>query len=175
MKSVYYHLLFIGDNFLAGSGDFLKKQDITCWVVAGAQTKVSSVLKQCRRLCLVGACCLRYWWHVKSNPGSPVWVTDLWLWRSLVCQKNTAGRFIKPTGFYNSCHNGIHHEYVISLCQMTLRDIKSWGWFNFFCKTILNVLAPPLYPPNWKVYFPTQGGCQTLRARLFTAALRCFW
>ena len=131
MKSVYYHLSFGRDSFLPRSGDFLNKQDMTCWVVAGAQTKVSPVLKQCSWLSLVGACCLRYRWHVKSDPGSPVWVTDLWMWRFLVRQKH--------------CRRVYNTDRILQLvlqwnppwicdqsCQMTLRGINSWAWFNCF-------------------------------------------
>ena len=41
----------------------------------------------------VGACSLRYCETMKYNPGSPIWVTDLWMWMLLTCQ-NTAQQFL---------------------------------------------------------------------------------
>lgn len=160
MKSVYYHLSFVGDYFLAGSGDFLNKQDITCWVVAGAQTKVSPVLKQCRRLCLVGACCLRYWWHVKSDPGSPVWVTDLWMWRSLVRQKH--------------CRTVYNTNRILQLvlqwnppwiCDQPLPDDFAWhqklSLVQLFLQDNPKRVGTSIASTRLESFFSTQGGCQT--------------
>lgn len=55
-------------------------------------------------------CCLRYWWDMKYDLGSPVWERNPWVWRNIRC-RNTAQ-------WFNTVRQDIFFFFSLHMCTL---------------------------------------------------------
>lgn len=120
---------------------------VKCLSVSLVHIKIenSTAFKQHKGL--VEVCCFRYQWEMKYNSESPVWGTDLWIWRLIrilrhdftthgdnyfICGCNNCKVNSRKTLFVLQSNSpGL---VIVASCEMMLHCIvaKVDPWFTFF-------------------------------------------